>query len=104
MFDGYMRVYNTLSGFRIIGSALRIVVRTNKQSCPFGKRELYRLSNWPKVFSTSNMGVDGDAKMPFKRLPTSVVPGNYQITLQPNLETFKFLGNQIVELEVGNVN
>lgn len=50
--------------------------------------------------------MSGDAeqgtKKSFKRLPTSVVPSNYRITLQPNLQDFKFQGNQIVELEVEN--
>ena len=50
------------------------------------------------------MGIEGEERKPFKRLPTSVVPANYQITLQPNLETFKFKGNQIVDIEVGKVN
>eukprot|EP00795_Rhopilema_esculentum_P013378 gene13378-4237_t len=43
-----------------------------------------------------------EKKKPFKRLPTSVVPSNYEIKLQPNLQDFKFKGSQIVDLEVKN--
>ena len=43
-----------------------------------------------------------EKKKPFKRLPTSVVPSNYEIKLQPNLQDFKFKGSQIVDLEVRN--
>ena len=53
-----------------------------------------------RIFSTSRMAGEDETKKPFKRLPMSVVPSNYQITLQPNLQDFKFKGSQIVELEV----
>lgn len=57
-----------------------------------------------RTFTTTILKMSGedDAKKAFKRLPTSVVPSNYQITLQPNLQDFKFKGSQIVELDVSD--
>eukprot|EP00794_Sanderia_malayensis_P017827 gene17827-19608_t len=39
-------------------------------------------------------------KKPFRRLPTNVVPSNYEITLQPDLKNFTFKGNEIIDLQV----
>ena len=39
-------------------------------------------------------------KKPFERLPTSVVPKNYELVLTPNLKDFTFVGEEVVELEV----
>lgn len=36
----------------------------------------------------------------FRRLPTTVVPQNYNIKLTPNLETFTFLGQLLVIVQV----
>ena len=38
--------------------------------------------------------------MPFERLPKSVSPINYQLTVQPDFNTFKFNGNVVIDLEV----
>ena len=43
------------------------------------------------------MSVD---KKAFERLPTNVLPKNYQITLHPNLTEFTFAGKEVVEVEV----
>jgi len=39
-------------------------------------------------------------KKPFKRLSKAVVPINYNIRIQPNLETFKFSGEETIDIEV----
>ena len=39
-------------------------------------------------------------KKEFKRLSRSVRPSNYNITIHPNLETFKFTGSEVVDIEV----
>ena len=41
-----------------------------------------------------------DEKKSFSRLPTNVVPVNYDLKLTPYLETFKFDGDVNVELQV----
>ncbi|XP_068751951.1 puromycin-sensitive aminopeptidase-like [Montipora capricornis] len=40
-------------------------------------------------------------KKPFERLPTSVLPKNYNLTLQPNLTEFTFTGKEVIDVEVG---
>ena len=69
-------------------NVLLLTNNPRKSRVPFA-RTIYKMSE-----------VQEDTKRPFKRLPTSVVPSNYQITLQPNLQDFKFKGSQIVDLEV----
>lgn len=39
-------------------------------------------------------------KKEFKPLSKSARPSNYQVKLQPNLETFKFTGHEIVDIEI----
>lgn len=39
-------------------------------------------------------------KKPFERLPTEVVPKNYNLTLQPNLNEFTFSGKEVIDVEV----
>ena len=39
-------------------------------------------------------------KKPFERLPTSVLPKNYKLTLQPNLTEFTFAGGEVIDVEV----
>ena len=39
-------------------------------------------------------------KRPFERLPTSVLPKNYKLTLKPNLTEFTFTGEEDIDLEV----
>ena len=34
-----------------------------------------------------------DTKILFERLPQTIVPTNYELTIQPFLDTFKFNGN-----------
>ena len=72
-----------------------VLLRTNNlgKSRVFFARTIYKMSE-----------VQEETKRPFKRLPTSVVPSNYQITLQPNLQDFKFKGSQVVDLEVINID
>lgn len=36
----------------------------------------------------------------FKRLSKAVQPSNYDIKIQPNLETFKFSGEETIDIEV----
>ena len=71
-----------------------VALRTSspRKSRVFFARTIFKMSE-----------VQEETKRPFKRLPTSVVPSNYQITLQPNLQDFKFKGSQIVDLEVINL-
>ena len=38
--------------------------------------------------------------MEFSRLPTTVTPTNYDVTLKPSFETFTFEGHQSVDLNV----
>lgn len=39
-------------------------------------------------------------KKPFQRLPTDVVPVNYDIRLEPNLKTFVFRGSEKIDVQV----
>ncbi|PFX27024.1 Puromycin-sensitive aminopeptidase [Stylophora pistillata] len=39
-------------------------------------------------------------KKPFERLPTSVLPKNYKLTLTPNLSEFTFAGEEVIDVEV----
>lgn len=39
-------------------------------------------------------------KKPFERLPASVLPMNYKLTLQPNLTEFTFTGEEVIDVEV----
>lgn len=39
-------------------------------------------------------------KKPFERLPTSVLPKNYKLTLTPNLTEFTFAGEEVIDVEV----
>ena len=39
-------------------------------------------------------------KKRFERLPTSVLPKNYKLTLQPNLTEFTFTGEEVIDVEV----
>ncbi|XP_064598635.1 puromycin-sensitive aminopeptidase-like isoform X2 [Liolophura sinensis] len=39
-------------------------------------------------------------KKPFQRLPTDVVPVNYDIRLEPNLKTFVFKGSEKIDVQV----
>ncbi|XP_078355734.1 puromycin-sensitive aminopeptidase-like, partial [Oculina patagonica] len=39
-------------------------------------------------------------KKPFERLPTSVLPKNYKLTLKPNLTEFTFTGEEVIDVEV----
>ena len=44
--------------------------------------------------------VDEGAKKLFKRLPQTVIPTHYDLTIQPFLDTFKFNGSLIIHLKV----
>ena len=44
--------------------------------------------------------VESKEKKPFERLPTHVVPKNYRLILEPNLEKFTFTGEEVIDLEV----
>ncbi|XP_022788315.1 puromycin-sensitive aminopeptidase-like [Stylophora pistillata] len=39
-------------------------------------------------------------KKPFERLPASVLPKNYKLTLQPSLTEFTFTGEEVIDVEV----
>ncbi|KAK3736507.1 hypothetical protein QZH41_009395, partial [Actinostola sp. cb2023] len=39
-------------------------------------------------------------RKPFERLPSNVVPRNYNLTLQPALKEFIFSGNEVIDVEV----
>lgn len=39
----------------------------------------------------------------FSRLPSDVIPINYQITLTPDLQSFKFSGYEVVEVDVSHI-
>lgn len=41
-------------------------------------------------------------KKPFERLPTSVLPKNYKLTLKPNLTEFTFTGEEVIDVEVSS--
>lgn len=45
------------------------------------------------------MSDQGAAKL-FERLPKTVVPTHYDLTIQPFLDTFKFNGNVVIHLKV----
>ncbi|CAF5160162.1 unnamed protein product, partial [Rotaria sp. Silwood1] len=42
---------------------------------------------------------DKDTKKLFKRLPQTVIPIHYDLTIQTFLDTFKFNGNVIIQLK-----
>ena len=39
-------------------------------------------------------------KKPFERLPSSVLPKNYKLSLKPNLTEFTFTGEEVIDVEV----
>ena len=41
-----------------------------------------------------------DPKVDFKRLPSNVIPINYDIAIKPNLKNFTFSGNESVKVKV----
>jgi hypothetical protein len=43
---------------------------------------------------------DQDTKILFERLPKTIVPKHYDLTIQPFLDTFKFNGNVIIDIQV----
>ena len=52
-----------------------------------------------RVFRATIRNMSTEAKE-FERLPTDVLPKNYQLTLHPNLTEFTFAGKQVIEVEV----
>ncbi len=84
-----------LSASPIQRSAIRIL----ENSCP-AISSLERFKKLIEGFRTcsSMPGVAEEEK--FTRLPTHAVPSHYKIKLVPDLETFEFLGEQTVDLEV----
>ena len=47
---------------------------------------------------------DQAEKKPFERLPVDVVPINYKVQLQPNLEAFTFQGQLEITVKVRRAN
>lgn len=45
-------------------------------------------------------GQTGETKTLFQRLPQTVVPTHYDVTIQPYLDQFKFNGNVNIHLKV----
>ena len=43
---------------------------------------------------------DGEAKKPFERLPTNVVPVNYALHITPDLQQFTFRGTVNIDVQV----
>lgn len=43
---------------------------------------------------------DHDTKKLFERLTQTIIPTNYDLTIQPFLETFKFKGNVTIDIQV----
>lgn len=41
---------------------------------------------------------------PFERLPSTVIPVNYDLELTPNLTTFKFDGKVVIDVKVNEPN
>ena len=50
-------------------------------------------------FSTATI-IMTSAKKHFERLPTSVLPKNYKLSLKPNLTEFTFTGEEVIDVEV----
>ena len=46
------------------------------------------------------MGTMSEEKKPFERLPTNVVPRNYNLELTPDLKAFNFKGRLEITVEV----
>lgn len=68
-------------------------------------KNFFRLSANSFCFASSSLnGFQLSATMaqkkPFERLPTSVLPKNYKLTLKPNLTEFTFTGEQVIDVEV----
>ena len=40
------------------------------------------------------------SKVEFKRLPVNVIPGNYALSIKPDLNEFKFDGQVVIDVEV----
>lgn len=51
-------------------------------------------------YTTSCQTMKGESKAEFKRLPSTVTPINYNITLQPNLKSFTFTGSQSIKVKI----
>ena len=43
---------------------------------------------------------NGEQKPLFERLPLTIVPTHYDVTIQPHLDTFKFNGDVQIHLQV----
>ena len=43
---------------------------------------------------------NGEAKKPFERLPTNVIPVNYALQLTPDLQQFTFTGTVTIDVQV----
>ncbi len=43
---------------------------------------------------------DESTKKLFERLPQTVIPTHYDLTIQPFLDTFKFTGNVTIHIQV----
>ena len=44
-----------------------------------------------------------EEKKQFKRLPKSVKPTNYDLTLEPDLEKFSFKGSAVIDVQVRRI-
>lgn len=46
------------------------------------------------------LSIMSEERKPFERLPANVVPRNYNLSLQPDLQKFVFSGSEVVSVEV----
>ncbi|CAF0829122.1 unnamed protein product [Didymodactylos carnosus] len=60
------------------------------------RRRIYLSSILPKII----MVTENNDKPLFQRLPITIIPTHYDLTIQPHLDTFKFDGSVIIDLQI----
>ena len=63
------------------------------------EREKEKNSDLSCITRLTNMTEQEEKKL-FERLPQTIVPVHYNLTIQPFLETFKFNGTVIIDIQV----
>ena len=89
----------------LVGSVLRVRLLICQGFSRPNRKNVFRLSTNSVCLSGSSLSPFQSSttmaqKKPFERLPTSVLPKNYKLTLKPNLTEFTFTGEEVIDVEV----